>query len=567
MQKAFVKKNPPWVNYPDISTPIIADELNRVETGIDTIDDRVVAMDSSKANQNDLNVTFKNVSFDSTTGTFTFTKWNDTTVVIDTDIEKIAVDMDYDDDPTSAHYQQIVLTLSDGTVKYIDVSALITQYEFEDTATIAFSVSNSGVISANIVDGSITGAKLQPNYLADITTQANSAYESSTASGNYKLDSEAWANGTRNGQDVPSTDPAYHNNAKYWKEQAQHIAAGDLAGLTDVDLNNPTDGQVLTYNFSTQHWINADSAKGMVPHIIINSVASATVTLSKGGTTITATETSSGVYECNVEEYGTYTITLSSGGQSTTKTLDIDTVKVYETSIYMFAATITVTYPSGGTCTCNGTTVTTTPYTFTVTAAGTYPISVFYHGTSYSSSATITSDGQSESILCPTGAEMTPANTVSYWLFCGGRTEEYTTLTEILADQECLAALMINQNACDYLVRSTGWVGTVCASENGMNAIGSSDYACELLLANSSWLNSIANSAYVENVLNVKVPTMTSDTTPSGVCSASSIYTGYPAYYAFDNNNSTRWNSNNSESTSYIGYEFTEAHKIGRAHV
>ena len=34
----------------------------------------------------------------------------------------------------------------------------------------------------------------------------------------YKEDAEAWAVGTRNGTAVPSSDPAYHNNAKYYAE-------------------------------------------------------------------------------------------------------------------------------------------------------------------------------------------------------------------------------------------------------------------------------------------------------------------------------------------------------------
>lgn len=38
-------------------------------------------------------------------------------------------------------------------------------------------------------------------------------------------DAEAWAVGKRHGVDVPSTDPTYHNNAKYYAEQA-----GDSAG-------------------------------------------------------------------------------------------------------------------------------------------------------------------------------------------------------------------------------------------------------------------------------------------------------------------------------------------------
>lgn len=36
-------------------------------------------------------------------------------------------------------------------------------------------------------------------------------------------DAEAWARGTRNGADVPATDPAYQNNSKYWAESAKEI--------------------------------------------------------------------------------------------------------------------------------------------------------------------------------------------------------------------------------------------------------------------------------------------------------------------------------------------------------
>ena len=36
----------------------------------------------------------------------------------------------------------------------------------------------------------------------------------------YAHDAEAWAKGTRSGSAVPSTDPTYHNNSKYYSEQA-----------------------------------------------------------------------------------------------------------------------------------------------------------------------------------------------------------------------------------------------------------------------------------------------------------------------------------------------------------
>jgi hypothetical protein len=45
-----------------------------------------------------------------------------------------------------------------------------------------------------------------------------------TAAAEVKGEAESWAIGKRDGQDVPSTDPAYHNNAKYYAQQAQDIA-------------------------------------------------------------------------------------------------------------------------------------------------------------------------------------------------------------------------------------------------------------------------------------------------------------------------------------------------------
>lgn len=60
-------------------------------------------------------------------------------------------------------------------------------------------------------------------------------------------DAEAWAVGQRNGVDVPSTDPAYHNNAKYYKDQAQTIAGGEFVSygapqsLTDAQKQQARD--------------------------------------------------------------------------------------------------------------------------------------------------------------------------------------------------------------------------------------------------------------------------------------------------------------------------------------
>lgn len=62
------------------------------------------------------------------------------------------------------------------------------------------------------------------NAEACVTASANFA----SASEDSAEDSEAWAVGKRDGVDVPSTDETYHNNAKYWAGQAEAAAAGGV---------------------------------------------------------------------------------------------------------------------------------------------------------------------------------------------------------------------------------------------------------------------------------------------------------------------------------------------------
>jgi hypothetical protein len=226
MQKAHdASKNNFWRNFPNINTPITQDELNRNETTVDVIDDRVVAFDTSKANQTDLLQTFKDVEFDDETGIFTFTRWNGTTFEVDTPLEKVVTNFDYDDDPQSAHYQNLVLTLEDGTVKYIDMSALVTEYDFVTSDTIQPQV-NNGQVRMNVINGSITGEKLEPNYLANITVQAQAAAQSATASASSALLSQSWAEGDTGARQDEDT-----RNSKYYADLAAETVAELLAAF------------------------------------------------------------------------------------------------------------------------------------------------------------------------------------------------------------------------------------------------------------------------------------------------------------------------------------------------
>lgn len=226
MQKAHDSSyNDYWKNKPNITTPIVQDQLNRIETTIDTIDDRVVDFDISKANQSDLLSDIKNVTFNPATGTFTFERQNGTTISIDTDLEKVVTNFDYDDDPTSPHYQSLVLTLDDGTVKYVDMAALVTEYDFITSDTIQPQI-NNGQVRMNVINGSITGEKLQPNYLADITTQAQAAAQSATASANSAILSQSWAEGDTGARQDEDT-----RNSKYYADLAAETVAELLAAF------------------------------------------------------------------------------------------------------------------------------------------------------------------------------------------------------------------------------------------------------------------------------------------------------------------------------------------------
>lgn len=72
---------------------------------------------------------------------------------------------------------------------------------------------------------------------SNASDSASAAAGSATTSGNKALESEAYAVGKRNGSDVESSDPAYHNNSKYFAglaDASAQAAAGSVAQGTQV---------------------------------------------------------------------------------------------------------------------------------------------------------------------------------------------------------------------------------------------------------------------------------------------------------------------------------------------
>ena len=172
MQKIYSRIN--WENFPSEKTAVNESNLNKMDLAIDNLDDRVVAMDASKVDLTKANELVEEILWDESNGTLTVVKMNGSRAVIDTKLEKLAVNFTY-----NPQTQQLVITLDDGTVQNVDLSSLITEYEFLDSDTIAFEITG-GNVKAIVKNGSITEDKLQPNFLADIKVESAKAVNSAT---------------------------------------------------------------------------------------------------------------------------------------------------------------------------------------------------------------------------------------------------------------------------------------------------------------------------------------------------------------------------------------------------
>ena len=263
MQKAYNRIN--WENYPSEATALNETNLNRMDYGLNEVENRVISLDTTKLDVNSANGLVQAVTINNETGTITVTKMDGTTVSLETNLSKITTNWSY-----NRETQQIVLTQSDGTPAYIDLSYLIQQNEFTDTTTIAFSVV-SGVVSANIKAHSITDEHLQTDYLADIRIAMSNAQAAASSADANKTLSESWAIGgtqTRTGEDTNNSkyfaeqSQAYRNACEDFRDQSQDLLDTATARLTGLTMQvNFTDG-CLYYDVATGLILSIDDTTG-----------------------------------------------------------------------------------------------------------------------------------------------------------------------------------------------------------------------------------------------------------------------------------------------------------------
>lgn len=249
-----------------------------------------------KAEKSDTDLHIKDIVFDAATGVITFTRQNGMEIAIDTALEKVATNWEYVDTPD--HPQSLKLTLADGSVQYISLSSFITETEFVDSATIDFAVNNH-VVTATIKAGSITDSMLSSvlyNMLSEYAAAAgasassaatsaagansaksaaerakNSAESAESAANQAKtlateksLVSEGFAVGTQNGVAVGPGSAYYHNNAKYYSEQAGSAVEGGAINTIKVNgVEQEIIDKTVDITVPTQESVKAAYAKTM----------------------------------------------------------------------------------------------------------------------------------------------------------------------------------------------------------------------------------------------------------------------------------------------------------------
>lgn len=247
-----------WKNEDEsLETPLNALNLNKMDYAVNELDNRVITLDTSKAEKTMVEASLRDITYDTEKGIFVFTWNNGSSKTVDLNIEKIPVSFSMDESGV------ITMITTDGERYTADIGAMIIAYDFEDSGTIEFQVrtdeNGDKHIKADILEGSIGEDKLQPHYLADITIQAQTASAGATNASRDALVSEGWAKGTQNGVPVGSSSPYYHNNAEYFKDVTPKTS---LEALDDVNLSALKDKQALVYDATSQKWVNGAAMGG-----------------------------------------------------------------------------------------------------------------------------------------------------------------------------------------------------------------------------------------------------------------------------------------------------------------
>lgn len=159
---------------------------------------------------------------------------------------------------------------------------------------------------------------------------------------------------------------------------------------------------------------------GLLPIIRIYSDAGSTVTcqrLVSGGSPVSypVVASSSTMWECEVDEYGTYEAISVKSGDTATQQLTVDEVKIYDLHDEHFSYSITVNFPVGASCTCRDA-GNTENYAADATgiAAGSYTFIVHQKDTVYTITAADGSKTKSITVTSPSTSGQSTTETITF---------------------------------------------------------------------------------------------------------------------------------------------------------
>lgn len=261
MNKAF--DNFIWENYPNISTPLEKEFLNKINNGLDAVDTRVVTYDTTKFDTSEAQLLVKNVELNESSGVLKITHYNGSVSTYSSLLGKVAVNFDFNEET-----QKMIIYLSGGDRKEVDLSAFITDYEFVDTETIGFQTSADGKVSAIVKEGSIQEKHLRPDYLANVRSEVSKAEFASrnadtaaAEAGSNATLSRSWAVGDTGARPGENAD-----NSKYYYQQSKNIYENFSQAGTVTGVKGNAESTYRTGN------VNLTAANvGAAPSIVIEN--------------------------------------------------------------------------------------------------------------------------------------------------------------------------------------------------------------------------------------------------------------------------------------------------------
>lgn len=189
-----------WVEVSETTVEGLQQLIQALTRRVDALEPKVAAIE---------NAYLKSVEYTPETGIFKFVKQDGTEQTFDLAIEKVVTNFEYDEEAES-----LVLTLADGTKQSIPLTAFIKDYTAKADATeVQLTISGTNEISAELVAGGVTEAKLESSLAGKI----NAGNQAATDLVDVKSRLE-----TAEGEiDTLQSDVA------------KKIAASDLAGIVD----------------------------------------------------------------------------------------------------------------------------------------------------------------------------------------------------------------------------------------------------------------------------------------------------------------------------------------------